>query len=111
MSPDKEPLVNRIVLTAVFCAMCCGTATAGAHAIWAIGDGDKVDRDDLAHPGRRGNSVWDGTAVRLFGARNEIVAFQVIVEADGNGIRALSAALPELRSGAEAIIYRAPAQD
>jgi hypothetical protein len=111
MSPNEEPLVKRIVLTLVFCAMCCGTAAAGAHIVWAIGDGDKVDRDDLAHPGRRGNAVWDGTTVRLFGARNEVVAFQIIVEADGNGIRALSAALPELRSGAEAIIYRAPAQD
>ena len=50
-------------------------------------------------------------ASALFGARNEIVAFQVIVEADGNGIRALSAALPELRLGSDAIAYRAPAAD
>ena len=37
-------------------------------------------------------------ASALFGARNEILAFQVIVEAGDGGIRALSVALPELRS-------------
>ena len=52
-------------------------------------------------PSRPPRQLRCGTArrVRLFGARNEIVAFQVIVEADGDGIRALSVALPELRSG------------
>ena len=53
----------------------------------------------LTHPGRRGNAVWDGAGVRLFAARNEIVAFQVIVDADPTGIRALSVALPEFRFG------------
>ena len=69
-------------------------AWADVRAIWAISDGDKVDRDDVAHPGRQANAVWDGTRVRLFGARNEILAFQVIVVAGDAGIRALSVALP-----------------
>ena len=87
-------------------------ADAAARAIWAASDGDKVDRDDRRHPARDGNSVWDGRRVRIFGARNEIIAVQVIVEADGNGITRLSAALRELKTaGGSRIVYRAPALD
>ena len=62
--------------------------------MWAVSDGEKVERDDRAHPLKARNAVWDGRTVRLAAARNEIVAFQVIVEADAAGIRALSASLP-----------------
>ena len=60
----------------------------------------------------------DGRTIRLFGARNEIVAFQLIVEADAQGIDALSVRLPGLSMRlpakgrpAEQILYRAPAAD
>ena len=49
-------------------------------ALWAISDGEKVKQDELRHPARASNSVWDGRRISIFGARNEIVAFQVIVE-------------------------------
>jgi hypothetical protein len=49
--------------------------------------------------------------VRLFGARNEIVAFQVIVEAGEGGIQKLSAKFPGLSSGQERIGYRPPGSD
>jgi len=48
------------------------------------------------------NAVWDGKRVRLFGARNEVIAFQLIVEAGSSGIKQLSAALPELQELDEA---------
>ena len=69
---------------------------AGVSAIWAVNDGEKVERDDLHNPNKLSNSTWDGKTIKLFAARNEIVAFQLIVEADGQGISALSASLPEL---------------
>ena len=78
--------------------------------VWAVSDGEKIERDDLASPLRARNSVWDGRRVRLFGARNEVVAFQVIVEADARGHRRRSRlALPELRrrGGARRIALRA----
>ncbi|WP_308639637.1 DUF4091 domain-containing protein [Paenibacillus silvisoli] len=50
-------------------------------SVWAVNDGEKVLKEDLANPNKNGNSVWDGSTIRLFGARNETVAFQVIVEA------------------------------
>ena len=86
-------------------------AQADVRRVWAVSDGEKVERDDQNHPASARNSVWDGRVVRLFGARNEIVAFQVIVEADARGIGALSVRLPELVSAPDRITYQPPAAD
>ena len=86
-------------------------AQADVRRLWAVTDGDKVERDDRNHPASARNAVWDGRVVRLFAARNEIVAFQVIVEADGDGVGQLSVRLPELASETDRIVYRPPAAD
>jgi hypothetical protein len=82
-------------------------------ALWAVNDGEKVERDDLANPNRRANTAWDGRTARIFGARNEVVAFQLIAQAGGAGIGALSVRLPELRQvgGPGVISYRPPGTD
>ncbi|HEY8150852.1 MAG TPA: hypothetical protein VIK51_18240, partial [Vicinamibacteria bacterium] len=86
---------------------------AGVARVWAVSDGEKIEQDDLASPLRARNSAWDGTTVRLFGARNEVIAFQVMVQSDARGIQALTAALPELRQrgGKGRIAYAAPGTD
>jgi len=91
----------------------CGEAWAGIRALWAVNDGEKIAHDNLASPLRKANAVWDGNTVRLMAARNEIVAFQVVVEADAAGINALSARLQELRleGGKDRILYQPPAAD
>ena len=88
-------------------------AAAGVASVWAVGDGDKIARDGAGNPLAKSNAAWDGRTARVAAARNEIVAFQVIVEADGSGLRALSAALPELRrrGGGERIAYAPPVAD
>jgi hypothetical protein len=86
-------------------------AGAGVASVWAVGDGDKVARDEAASPLRSGNSAWDGHTVRLFGARNEVIAFQVVVQADDRGLAAVSVALPELRDGDARIAYTPPGTD
>lgn len=53
--------------------------------VWAVGDGEKVFRDDVDHPLSLGNSVWDGDTVRLKGLFNEVLAFQLILAADSLG--------------------------
>ncbi len=71
-----------------------GVAMAGlaipAHAqmvVWANTGEDKVTRDELrasADPSSVKNSIWDGTptgGIQLFGARNETVAFNLVIEA------------------------------
>lgn len=88
-------------------------AAAAVRHVWAINDGEKVERDDLSNPNRKGNFVWDGRRIKLFGARNELIAFQLIVEAGDGKIKQLSVSLPELRrqSGRGVITYVPPAPD
>ena len=98
--------------------LCCllffATVTrASVRTVWAVNDGEKVERDDLKNENKGTNSVWDGQKIKIFGARNEIIAFQVIVEADQAGINQLNLSLPELRlSGGNAVIkYQKPKVD
>ncbi|PWT92375.1 MAG: hypothetical protein C5B55_06550 [Blastocatellia bacterium] len=88
-------------------------SAASVRAIWAVNDGEKIERDDVNNANKNSNSAWDGKTIKIFGARNEIIAFQVIVEADQNGIARLSVALPELRQsgGTGEIRYLAPQLD
>src|SRR5215510_6563558 len=74
-------------------------ALGSVKTIWAVNDGEKVERDDLNNPNKRANSAWDGRKVKIFGARNEIIAFQLIVEANQAGINRLAVSLSQLRNG------------
>ncbi|MFC9687406.1 glycoside hydrolase domain-containing protein [Kribbella sp. NPDC056951] len=82
-------------------------------AVWAVNDGEKIEADDLANPNKQRNSAWDGHTARVFGARNEVVAFQLVAEAGAGGIGALSVRLPVLRQvgGPGVIRYAPPAAD
>ena len=60
------------------------TGSGGIAQVWANDGGDKVSREELrasADPASVRNSVWDGTAIALFGARNEVTAFNLVLEA------------------------------
>ena len=85
----------------------------GLASVWALHDGEKVERDDLDHPAKTGNTAWRDGVVHVFGGRNEIVAFQVIVEADDIGMQGLDAKLAGLsrRGGGAAIVYAPPGED
>ena len=98
-----------VILAVLICPP--AVASAGLRRVWVVNDGEKVERDARNHPAAARNSAWDGRVARIFGARNEIVAFQVIVEADARGINALSVGLRELRSSSNRIVYRVPAAD
>lgn len=106
-----------IALLAVLCAV--GGNHRGAQraekglSIWAVSDGEKIERDDLNSPLKRANSVWNGSRIKLFGARNEIIAFQLIVEVGDQGVGALSVSLRELalKGGKAKIRYAPPASD
>ena len=102
---------RRLFLLAAFVFGASLRADAGVRALWAVNDGEKVERDALASPWKGRSSVWDGKTITLSAARNEIVAFQVMVETDDKGVAALSAALPELRGPGGAIVYTPPAPD
>src|SRR3989338_8943863 len=58
-------------------------SSTSLSAVWANNGEDKVTRDELrASKGVNvKSSVWDGTTVKLFGARNEVIEFNLILEA------------------------------
>jgi hypothetical protein len=81
----------------------------GIAGIWAVHDGEKIERDDLTNPFQEGNTAWDGKTIRLFGARNEVLAFQVVLETDEKGASGVDVKLPALKqAGGNATIAYAP---
>ncbi len=107
----RDSFQKRVIVFALAATCAAATAEAGVRAIWAASDGEKVGREDRADPHRKSDTLWNGRSIHLFGARNEIVAFQVIVEADAKGLEGVQVALPELKSKDAAIDYAPPADD
>src|SRR5262245_18455621 len=59
---------------------------ARAAVVWAIDDGERIPRDAISLPYASGadNPVWSpGQPIRLFALRDEVVAYQIVVGADG----------------------------
>ena len=95
-----------------FCGVVRAAAQSAITAVWAVDDGEKIRQDDMHNPAKYGvnNSVWDGTRVAIFGARNEIVAFQLIIEAAETPAKNVTVTLDSLVNG-KAIIANSPSAD
>jgi len=67
--------------------------------VWPVDEGEKVKQDDLNHWARTDsrNPVWDGSSIQVFGGRNEVVGFQVILEAAGSGATGVDVRLENLQ--------------
>ena len=75
--------------------------------LWANNGEDKVPREELraSKDGRDvRNSVWNGTTILMFGARNETVSANVILEAPTEAIGGLSVSLDSLVGPGGAVI-------
>jgi hypothetical protein len=74
------------------------SAEASVKRVWAVDDSEKVKKEDLSNPLATSpdNPVWDGSQITLFGAKNEIIAFQVIIEADAAGATQVNVKLDAL---------------
>ncbi len=75
---------------------------AGNLKVWVVSDGDKILRD--AAP-RAASAVWSEASgrVSLRAGRNEYVAFQVMVTAEGAALSGVNVALPSFGIAAEDI--------
>ena len=95
-----EPPVGRSGAVASFIPDPLSTLAPGDVAqVWANEGGDKVWQGELraaADPGAVHNSVWDGTTVSLFGARNEVVGFNLVLEAPTAGATNVAVSLGSL---------------
>lgn len=80
-------------------------SVAQITSVWAVGDGEKIFRDELNHPLKGGNYLWDGETIKMKGLYNEVLAFQVIVETGKEGSDGIEIAveLPRITNSGKAI--------
>jgi len=91
-------------MVAVLTALWPGMASAGLQDVWAVDDGEKIFKDNTSSSLKYdGNAVWDGSRVYLFGSRNEIVAFQLILQADTAGAQSVDVTVSDLANGGSVI--------
>jgi hypothetical protein len=95
----------------------CAANTGGVSsstaltAVWANEGGDKVTQDELRATGHGAsvvNSVWDGKCIKVFGAQNEVVSFDVVLEAATSKASKVSVTLGNLTGPGGAVIRSAP---
>jgi len=81
----------------------CAGAGAGQSLVWCVGESSKVKPGD---PPREKTLVWDGAAntVTLGSARNEYVAFQIILRGGRGGVKDATVVSDDLKGPGNAII-------
>jgi len=74
---------------------------AGVKRVWAVDDGEKIRRDDLTHPlaSDVNNAVWKDGKINVYGGKNEIVAFQLIIQAGASGAEQVNVIVSDLING------------
>ncbi len=86
-----------------------GAAEAQITAVWANDGGDKVLQHEMRGTAlAQRNSVWNGSGVTIFAARNEIVSFNLVLEST-RGASNVSVSLRELAGPQGFKIASAPA--
>jgi len=119
-SPDDSPSEEQPTFVPVPTATAPAASISGSlpplapgniDAVWANDGGDKVTRDELrasSDPDSVGNSVWDGTGISLFGARNEVVSFNLVLEAPTAKANNIAVTVTELPGPNGSIINTRP---
>lgn len=80
--------------------------------VWANEGSDKVTQAELRASNNEvttQNSIWDGTSISLFGARNEVVNFNLVLEAPSDDAIDIEVVLTELRGPSGTTITSTPA--
>lgn len=75
--------------------------SAGIKRVWAIDDGEKIKQEDIENPLAldNNNAVWKNHTINIFGGKNEIVAFQLIIQSDASGASQVNVSISDLISG------------
>ena len=69
-------------------------------AVWANDGGEKIIRRELRaskNPKAAHNTVWDGKIIQLFGAQNEVLSLNLVLEAKDTTARAVSVSFETLK--------------
>jgi hypothetical protein len=83
---------------------------AGIGAVWANDGEDKVTQDELRASNSTpvANSLWNGNTISLFGAKNEVVNFNLILEAPVNPATNVGIGISNLTGPGGSIIRYSP---
>jgi hypothetical protein len=86
------------------------SASPAIAAVWANDGGDKVTQDELRASNCTSvtNSLWDGSTISLFGAMNEVVNFNMILEAPTSSAANVSVTVSNLSGPNGSVIRYAP---
>jgi Family of unknown function (DUF6067)/Domain of unknown function (DUF4091) len=78
------PCALSLALVGALSASLRAGAAGSLSAVWANNGQDKVTQEQLRASNNQSvtNSVWDGTHINQFGAKNEVVEFNLILEAN-----------------------------
>jgi hypothetical protein len=101
----KVRIVRLIVMAGtIFMFVACGKPS-GIMRVWAVDDGEKIKQEDITNTlaSDEKNSVWQNNTVNIFGGRNEIVAFQLILQADASGAKDVNVTVSDLINGSSSI--------
>ena len=71
-------------------------AAAELARVWALDDGTKIRPGETSHRLSKRNGIFDGKSIKLFAARNEIVAFQLILQGGGSRSEKVRVRLPSV---------------
>lgn len=74
-------------------------SSAWGQSVWVMDDGERIRQDDTTSRFKQGvdNPVWSPTQpVRLIGMRDEVVAFQVVIEAGPSNLKGVRVELDAL---------------
>ncbi|HNR40613.1 MAG TPA: DUF4091 domain-containing protein [Bacteroidales bacterium] len=77
----------------------------GIKRIWAVDDGEKIKKEDISNPisSEPANATWKNNTISLFAARNEIIAFQLIIQAGKAGAKQVNVSISDLKNGSSVI--------
>ena len=70
--------------------------------VWVCDDGERILQDDISNTlaSNPDASIYQNGTIKLYGLRNEIVAFQLIIQADINGVSGVNVSVSDLKNGA-----------
>jgi hypothetical protein len=93
-----------ILLMILLCLASCNQPS-GIDRVWVIDDGEKIRKDDIANrlATDPNNIVGGDNRINLFGGRNEIIAFQLIIQAGNKGASGVNVRISDLQNGTSVI--------
>ena len=104
--------MKRTVLIALVLFVVSGSIATADLVLWANTGEDKVTQEELratTDPAAVHNSIWDGSEIHLFGARNETVSFCLILESSGQAASDVTVSFDTLTGPGAATIHSQPA--